>query len=280
MHIDSFFACSNPHLENAEFVIFGIPYDATQSFKPGSRFAPNAIREASWNLEEYSMYFNFNLFNAKICDAGNINVDGRFDSIMERVSQFLKNVKGVPIALGGEHTISYACVKDLRDACYVVFDAHMDLRDEFDGDKFNHACTVRRIHDKLKAGEVDGIIQIGIRSGTKEERVFAESEGIDVFYSWEVLENGIEQVIKRVEEYDKIYLSVDMDAFDPAFAPGVSTPEPFGLYPIHLLKFLKEVSDRIIGMDVVEVVPDTSKVTQTLAAKIVSEFIAAKSVSL
>jgi agmatinase len=276
MHIDSFFACANSHLEDAEFVIFGIPYDATQSFKSGSRFAPNAIREASWNIEDYSMYFDCSLQNTRICDAGNINTEGGFYSLIDRVLRFLERVYGTPIALGGEHTISYACVKELKDACYVVFDAHFDLRNELDESRFNHACTVRRIYE---LGKIDGIVQIGVRSGAREERVFAEKEGIDVYYSWDVLEKGIEWITKRLD-YNKIYLSLDMDVFDPAFAPGVSAPEPFGIYPMHLLRFLGEISERIVGMDVAEVVPDSEKVTQTLAAKIVSEFIAAKSISL
>jgi agmatinase len=276
MHIDSFFACANSHLEDAEFVIFGIPYDATQSFKPGSRFAPNAIREASWSIEEYSVYFDYSFTNARICDAGNINTDGDFYSIIDRVSRFLERVGSIPIALGGEHTISYACVKELKDACYVVFDAHFDLREEFDQGKFNHACITRRVYEKLDAGEIENIVQIGVRSGTREEKEFAERR-IDVYYSWDILENGIEWIAKRLDKYDKIYLSLDMDVFDPAFAPGVSTLEPFGIYPIHLLKFLDEISARVIGMDITEVVPDSNKVTQTLAAKIVYEFIAAKS---
>jgi agmatinase len=276
MRVDSYFSCSNSRLEDAEFVIFGVPYDATQSFKSGSRFAPNAIREASWNLEGYSMYFDFNLANARICDAGNINTDGDFYSITGRISHFLDRVKSNTIAIGGEHTISYACVRRRNDICYVVFDAHFDLRDEFDGSRFNHACITRRIYEKLEAGEIDSIVQIGVRSGTLEERNFAEQKGIDVYYSWEVIDNGIGWVIKQLEEFDEIYLSIDMDVFDPAFAPGVAAPEPFGIHPIHLLRFLDDMSQRICGMDVVEVIPDNNKITQMLAAKIITEYIAAK----
>jgi|Deesub1362B_J571_1020462.scaffolds.fasta_scaffold00511_5 agmatinase len=276
MHIDSYFSCNNSRLEDAEFVIFGIPYDASQSFKSGSRFAPNAIREASWNIEDYSMYFDFNLDTARICDAGNINTDGDFYSIAGRVSDFLSRLMADTVALGGEHTISYACLRDRKDVCYVVFDAHFDLRDEFDGDRFNHACTSRRIYDKLQSGDIDGLVQIGVRSGTSEERHFAEGSEIEVYYSWEVIDNGIGWVIKELEDFEEIYLSIDMDVFDPAFAPGVATPEPFGIHPIHLLRFLDDLSDRIIGIDIVEVIPDSNKVTQMLAAKIVTEYIASR----
>ena len=274
MHIDSYFSSSNSHLEDADFVIFGIPYDGTQTYKSGSRFAPNAIREASWNLEDYSMYFDYSLDDVSICDAGNVNTDGDFYSLVGKVSHFMDRSSGIKIAIGGEHTVSYACVRRMKDVCYVVFDAHFDLRDEFDGNRFNHACNTRRVYEKLEEEEIDGIVQIGVRSGTIEERDFAEDNGIEVYYAWEVIDSGIGWIIKQLDRFDKIYLSIDMDAFDPAFAPGVATPEPFGIHPIHLLRFLDDMSSKIVGMDIVEVVPDSNKITQMLAAKIINEFIA------
>ncbi len=271
MHIDSFFAFHNSNLEDAEFVIFGIPYDATQSFKPGSRFAPNAIREASWNLESYSPFFDFDLEFARICDAGNVNVDGRFEDIVERVSDFLKGMRGkIPVALGGEHTVTYAVLKGLKleDFVYLVFDAHFDLREEFDGSGFNHACTTRRVFE-LGAD----VVIVGVRSGTKEELEFAKAEGIRYFHPWIDGKKVISELRRIVGDRD-VYLSIDVDAFDPAFAPGVSTPEPFGLNPAIMLEVFDVLGDRVVGMDVVEVVPDQNKITQTLAAKLIVEFIA------
>jgi len=265
MHIDSYFSLSNSDFNDAEFVILGIPYDSTQSFIPGSRFLPNAVREASWNLESYSIVFDCNLDNVKICDAGNINVDGTFDDIVERVEKFYRKLEALPIAIGGEHTISYACSKNFKSA-YVAFDAHFDLRDTFDGNKFNHACTIRRIHE-----EIEDIVLIGVRSGTPLERKFAE-ENVKVFYALDVLENGVDWVVDNLD-YDCIYLSLDMDVFDPAFA-SVSTPEPFGLHPMQFLQFLKKFNGKIVGFDVVEAIPDSEKRTQTLVAKIIFEFIA------
>ncbi|MBO8181580.1 MAG: agmatinase [Archaeoglobus sp.] len=279
MHIDSYFSLSNSTLDKAEYVIFGIPYDATQSFKPGSRFAPNAIREASWNLESYSMYFDFDLSFSKIYDAGNINVDGDFSQIQERTSDFLSKTKAFPIALGGEHTISFACLQNFRNVCYLTLDAHLDLRDEFDGSRFNHACTVRRVYERYEKGDIERVIQLGVRSGTAEERDFARKKGIEVYYAWDLMED-IDWVFRRLENYDRIYLSLDMDVFDPSYAPGVSTPEPFGLNPIHFLRLVEELADRIVGFDLVEVVPDSNKITQTLAAKLVCELISAIESSL
>ncbi len=274
MHIDSFFAISNSDFEDAEYVIFGIPFDGTQSFKSGSRFAPTAIREASWNMEDYSVYFDLSFDEVKVCDAGNINVDGSVEEVMGKVTKFFRKIKAVPVAIGGEHSISYMVVRNMSNFCYLVFDAHFDLRDSFDGNPYNHACNTRRIQEL----GVD-IIQVGVRSGTREERTFAEEKGIEVFYSWQILENGVDDVIDALEDYRNIYLSIDIDAFDPSFAPGVSTPEPFGLHPIHLLKVIEEIGGRIIGFDVVEVIPDSEKITQSLAAKLICEVIAARSVS-
>ncbi|MCX8172458.1 MAG: agmatinase [Archaeoglobaceae archaeon] len=269
MHIDNYFSISNSSLEGAEFVIYGIPYDATQSFRPGSRFAPNAIREASWNLEPFSNFFFFDLSIAKVCDAGNINCDGTFEEIGKRIDYFLGKISGIPIAIGGEHSISCLSTKKFKNSCFLVFDAHFDLRDEFNGNRFNHACTMRRIFEY----GFDVVI-VGVRSGCKEERTFADRNGIKYIFSWDL--KSFKDFEKFVCEYSRIYLSIDMDAFDPSFAPGVSTPEPFGISPKILLELFSEMSDRLVALDIVEVVPDENRITQTLAAKLIFEFIAGK----
>lgn len=269
MHIDSFLSISNSKLEDADYVVYGIPYDATQSFKPGSRFAPNAIREASWNLESYSQFFSFDLSVAKICDIGNVFCDGSLEEIEHRVEQLLQKIGGIPIALGGEHSISVLTTKKFKGACFLVFDAHFDLRDEFDGSRFNHACTMRRVFENGFE-----VVVVGVRSGCKEEREFADRNGIEYRFSWEI--KSPSDILELLEGRKKIYLSIDMDAFDPCFAPGVSTPEPFGLNPSVLLPILSEIAERTVAMDIVEVVPDENKITQTLSARLIFEFISAR----
>lgn len=270
MHIDNFFALSNSSVSEADYVIFGIPYDATQSFRTGSRFAPNAIREASWNLESYSLYFDYDLEFVRVADGGNVNCDGTFEEISENVSRFLEKIRGIPIAMGGEHTISYMIARNLEDFVYLVFDAHFDLRESFDSNPFNHACTTRRVMELA-----DEVIIAGVRSGTKEERKFAENAGLEVHYSWDLIDYGFDDLLDTLENKDRIYLSLDMDVFDPCYAPGVSAPEPFGISPLDLLRVLEEISDKVIAFDVVEVIPDDLKITQTLAAEMIFEFIAA-----
>ncbi len=272
MHIDSHFSLSNSDLEDADFVVFGIPYDKSQSFIPGSRFAPNAVRVASWNLESYSSIFDFDLDFVKVCDAGNVNVDGDFVTVLKNVEDFLSNLKGLPIAIGGEHTVSYAVVKPLkRDFCYLVVDAHLDLRDSFDNDPFNHACTCRRISEL----GLD-IVYLGVRSYTREELEYARDMNFKVFKPFDLKFDEVRDVL---DTYDKIYLSIDFDGFDPSFAPGVSTPEPFGLNPWMIVEIFREFSDRIVGMDLVEIVPDRSYVTPMLGARLIFEFIASKALS-
>ncbi len=267
MHIDSYFSLSNSDIERADYVIFGIPYDATQTYKPGSRFAPSAIREASWNLEEFSMYFQFEFEKTKICDIGNVNCDGNFEEISKKIQDVLAGIKGVPIAIGGEHTITSAIAKKFSKTLFLILDAHFDLREEFDGNKYNHACTTRRI---LETG--NDVFIVGVRSGTSEELKFAK-DNLNFVFSWDY---DLKKIIDVAQSWDKIYISLDMDVFDPAFAPGVSTPEPFGLKPIEILKLLEVVAENSVGLDVVEVVPDSERITQTLAAKLILEYIAAR----
>ncbi len=278
MHIDSYFSLSNTKFEDADFIIFGIPYDSTQSFIPGSRFAPNAIREASWNLEEYSLFFNSDLSLARVCDAGNINVDGGFKNVVDNTADFFKDIdlkRQIPIGLGGEHTITYAILNaiknrmDVRSIYYIVFDAHFDLRNSFDNNRFNHACITRRIFEM----GIENIIQVGVRSGIKEEVDFARRNGITFYYSWEVSKMLIRK-IRRTVGNCAVYLSIDLDVFDPAYV-NVSTPEPFGLDPKILLYFFKTF-DNIFAIDIVEAIPDFNKKTQMLVAKIVFEFIASR----
>ncbi|ADB58160.1 agmatinase [Archaeoglobus profundus] len=273
MHIDSFFSLSNSDLDSAEFVVAGIPYDRSQSFLPGSRFAPNAIRIASWNLESYSSIFDVDLDLLRICDAGNINVDGDFNVVLKNVENFVSKVKDkVLISLGGEHTVSYAVVRALgNDFCYLVIDAHLDLRESFDNDPYNHACTCRRISEL----GID-IIYLGARSYTKEELEFARYKNFKIFKPFNFKIDELEDVLSS---YDKVYLSIDVDGFDPSFAPGVSTPEPFGLNPTITLEIFRRFSEKIVAMDLVEVVPDDNYVTPMLCARIIFEFLASKSLS-
>jgi agmatinase len=256
------FADAEESYEDAKFVIFGIPYeDAEMSFRKGASFAPEHIRYESWNYESYDLRNNFDLSKAKINDAGNF-------SLLEG-KKFLNKVISegkIPIIMGGAHSISPFILPG--DAGVVILDAHLDFREEYLGDKNSHACAARRIFEKVGK---ENIISFGIRSACREEIEDAKKIGFKHFYAWDFKSQMAEEI-----KFDKIFLSIDMDVFDPCFAPGVSNPEPFGL-GYEIFDFIKIISKKVIAMDIVEVCPpyDDGR-TSLLAARIIRDFISFK----
>ncbi|MFQ6059923.1 MAG: agmatinase [Thermoplasmata archaeon] len=274
------FADANATLEEARFAIFGVPFDRTSSFRSGSALAPNEIRHASHNFESYMFEHGENIESTKLCDLGNL---GDYESTAEMLAALEGFAKGIveggriPLILGGEHSISSAIVNCFKDIGVIVLDAHLDFRDEYEGDRNSHACAVRRISDIVK---VANVVPIGIRSLSKEEKMSAEELGLRFISGYEFLRGGdmqeaVERALSWVEK-DRIYLSLDMDVIDPGFAPGVSNPEPFGLSPIEIKNCITCLADKLVGFDVVEVCPpfDNGN-TSALAARLVREVIAA-----
>lgn len=273
-----FFLCATENYQASTIVLAGIPMDFTVSFKPGSRFAPSKIREVSIELEEYSIYQDKSLYDKTFCDMGDLELPfGNIEKSIETIYQFackLFEERKVPIFLGGEHLISFPLIKAAANSTdeelYVLhFDAHADMREEYLGEKFSHATVMRRV------GELIGfknIYQFGIRSGSKEEIEFAKkNSNLYLVDKW----GKIDDVIKNLKG-KKVYLSIDIDVFDPAFAPGTGTPEPGGIPSSDFFDILLKLKDLyIIGADIVEVAPyyDISDRTALLAAKIVRELI-------
>ncbi|MBC7081197.1 MAG: agmatinase [Thermoplasmatales archaeon] len=253
------FADAENSYEDAKFVIIGIPYeDAEMSFRKGTSFAPDHIRYESWNYESYDLRNNFDLSTAKINDAGNFGLDeGR-----KFVNKVISDGK-IPIIVGGAHSISPSILPD--ETGVVILDAHLDFREEYLGDKNSHACAARRIFERVGK---EKIVSFGIRSACKEEIGDAKKLGLKHFYAWEFKAGMAENI-----DFDKIFLSIDMDVFDPCFAPGVSNPEPFGL-GYEIFDFIKIISKKVLAMDVVEVCPpyDDGRAS-LLAARIIRDFI-------
>lgn len=274
------FADANSDYEKARYVICGAPFDATSSFRLGSRLAPDEMRSASYNFETYSSFFDFDLDETDIHDAGNLEVADNIDDTLSLLSipakKFIKDGK-IPVMLGGEHSLSYpfveACKNKYPDLGFVVLDAHMDLREEFHGEKNSHACISRHVLDLTKK-----YVSIGIRSGTREEYDYVRENKIRMFSSEDVFSMGIEKVISQIREYIKgpVYLSIDMDAIDPAYAPALGTPEPYGLTPRDVRAVISCLAPDIVGFDLVEIAPAyDSGGTAVLGAKLVRDFIAA-----
>ena len=279
------FADADAKLENAEYVVVGLPFDCTASFRSGSRDGPDAIRLASFNFESYNHYYDVDLAELAICDLGNMDLGAdpgyAEETIKEGIALLPK--EAIPIFLGGEHSITPPIVESLArrftpgSLGVLVLDAHLDLRAQYGCTRYSHACASRRILEKKGVG---AYASIGIRSGSKEEFTFAKDNGIPYFTSLDVLEKGIDYMLDRAMEglkCERLYLSIDLDALDPSFAPAVGNPEPFGLTAWDVKKVIERAAPKAIGLDINELTPVYDRgETALLAARLAREFIAAK----
>lgn len=274
------FADASSTLDDSDFAIFGVPFDGTSSFRSGTAQAPERIREASHNFETFKFEHGEDMESIRYCDLGDLEEFENVDLMMQGVEAFSSDLvrkNKFPIALGGEHSISPAIVKSFEDIGVISLDAHLDFRNEYEGEKNSHACSTRRISDSVG---VEGVVPIGVRSMSKEESKDAEELGLRfissyAFYKDPNMEETVERALKWMGR-EKIYLTLDMDVFDPAYAPGISNPEPFGLEPIEIKRCINHLADRLVGFDVVEVSPpfDNGN-TSALAARLVREVIMA-----
>ncbi len=260
--------------------IFGVNYDGTCSFKPGARFGPEAIRQVSSCLETYCPNLNKDLEDILYVDFGSILIDKNDSkSVIESVksaTNFLINKRLSPIMLGGEHSITTgaieALVKKYPDLILVQLDAHADLRESYIGNKHSHACTMKRCLEVLTEKK---IFQVGIRSGTKEE--------FQIMHNNNQLVNfcpggNAQQLRQALLPYSKcpIYLTIDLDWFDPSLLAGTGTPEPGGFFWNDFEEILKTLRGfRIVASDIVELSPeiDKSGVSSIVAAKVLRSLI-------
>ena len=250
--------------------LFGVPYDGTTSFRPGTRFGPAAIREVSNGLETYCPQLNLDLEDLSFADLGAVDIPfGAPEPVVALVREATTAVlsQGLkPLMLGGEHSISSGAVAAVAerypDLLLVQLDAHADLRDEWLGARHSHACAMRRCLEVLPSGD---LLQLAIRSGTKEEFSELQRTGRRMA-SVAALGEALASAQGR-----PIYLTVDLDWFDPAVLPGTGTPEPGG-YRWGDFAELVEVlrPHHLVAADVVELAPqlDGSGVSSVLAAKV------------
>jgi agmatinase len=269
-----FFATSS--YEDSRYVVFGVPFDKTCTFKKGTRYGPSGIRDASHDFEMYAFDYRLDLGDAKVHDAGDLPVsDLSSEEMLKTVREFSKKVVKdgkFPILLGGEHSVSPGCATEFDDIGVLGIDAHADYRDEYLGNKNNHACAMRRMVDKF--GE-ENVMWIAVRSLARAEHE-SSAKLID---SLTILRNGIDWTISQIEERlpnKRIYLSLDIDGIDPAYAPGTGTPEPFGITPFDVKRIIDALSPRLVGFDVVEVSPPLDNgITEILAARLITSVIGA-----
>jgi len=279
MNFPDYFADAESTFDEADFIIFGAPYDKTSSFRNGARKAPKEIRQASWNFETYNIQTRIDLRDIKFHDYGDLNIENdKPGKMIEKVYAFSKQVlekNKFPIAIGGEHSITPGIVKAFpSDIAVLSLDAHIDYRNKYENEKFNHACVIRRISDYI---DIKNIAVLGLRSAEKEEFEEANKNGLFYLDSYKINDEDIISPLKKVKDYlgeKKIYLTLDIDVIDPAYAPATSTPEPFGLNPLDIIKTIDFFASQLVGFDIVEVCPEYDKgETSILAAKIVRHLI-------
>lgn len=252
--------------------LLGAPFDSTTSYRPGSRFGPGAIRDASYGLETFSPAQNADLEDCSFTDRGDLELPFGDPvpalALIEQATREILSEGKIPFLLGGEHLVSLGAIRAAADAfgdlMVIHLDAHADLRDDYLGQKLSHATVMRRVCDLVGP---ERIRQIGIRSCTRQEHGLA----VD-------LASLPEQIAMRTGQRP-CYLTCDLDILDPSVLPGTGTPEPGGLTFQELVAILISIMTRcrVVGLDVVELAPqlDPSGVSAVVAAKVVRECIIA-----
>jgi agmatinase len=258
------FAAADDGYEAAEFVVFGVPLEATSSFRKGSSFAPTRIREASLSFEGYVHDADTDLRDVPVHDYGDVDTWNDAGETVEFVAGVVGDASDdgkTPVLLGGEHTVSVAGFRGTDPSSVVVFDAHLDLKDEFEGDAYSHACVARRA-----AEEGHDVHVVGAREGSQKE--------------WEYAKNTENIHARSLEEFlaaevEAPYVSVDLDILDPGYAPGVGTPVPYGVAPAELREAVCSLAPHAVGFDVVEACPAYgSGEAEFMAASLVRDFLA------
>ncbi len=268
--------------DRARYIVLGFPYDRTSTYRSGSALAPTAIREASANVETYSLRSNIDIEDVEICDVGDLNV---VDDVLETLRRLELSVRDiheagkVPLVIGGEHTLTYGSVRALKgDIAVVDFDAHLDLRDEYMGEKLSHTTYMRRLAEEIGP---DRIVEVGTRAVSREELEFAKDTGVTFYSVYEVRKQGaarISQLINsKLSKFKTLYITVDLDVLDPAYAPGVGNPEGDGLETFTVIDILEGIVSRnLVGLDLVEVCPNYDNgTTAAQAVRILFEILAA-----
>ena len=250
--------------------LFGVPYDGTTSFRPGTRFGPAAIREVSNGLETYCPQLDRDLDDLAFADLGAVDIPfGAPEPVVEAVRESTEAVLNLglrPLMLGGEHSISSGAVAAVAaqypDMVMVQLDAHADLRDSWLGSRYSHACAMRRCLEVLPSQQ---LFQLAIRSGTRTEFEELRSSGRLI------ADIGALAAVLDPLQGRPMYLTVDLDWFDPSVLPGTGTPEPGGFFWPDFAELVAVLQQhRLVAADVVELAPqlDPSGVSSVLAAKV------------
>jgi len=264
--------------EEASYVIVGVPFDVTSTYRTGARFAPLAIREASLNIETYSFHSGIDVEDLRLHDSGDLHVTSDAEETLKRLENVTKEVldaKKIPVLIGGEHTVTLGATRAVgKNFAILSFDAHLDLRNEYMNLKTSHTTFMRRINEQVQPKK---IVEIGTRAVCREELDYAKKTGVNYVTVQQIRNNGVEKTTEKIDRLltgiKQTYLTIDMDVLDPAFAPAVQNPEPDGLCSRTFYELLSRLCDRrVVALDVVEVAPNYDNgVTAIQAAKTIFE---------
>ncbi len=258
--------------DGAEYILFGAPLDKTSSNRKGTRFGPGAVRKESTYLDTYSQRTGLDWDDLSLADIGDVDCSS-IDSCLTDIEDVIKTHDAVPFMLGGEHLITLGALRATKPDLVVVYDAHLDLRDELFGDRMSHATYLRRGYEELgyKA------IILGARALSVDEVEYAGSnDDLSYITSLDIAKgktDAVGMVNELIEKASKVYISIDLDVLDPAYAPAVGNPHPEGLSTTQLMDLISgTMSKKFVGFDLNEVYPhyDTGN-TATTAAYIVME---------
>ena len=274
--LQPFLDTATPYRE-ARIAIAGAPLDLTGSYRGGTRFAPEAIRQASQYMDTYSPRTGLDMDDLSFTDLGNLKLSEDVEASLSVLKEAVKSIHGsgrTPLLLGGEHTVTLGALRALKPDLVVDFDAHLDLRDRLMGLDLSHATFMRRAMEEFDFK----LVVLGSRALSREELDFVEEhqDRISLVSSAE-LRKGVEPSLEAVrgwlEDASSVYLSIDMDVLDPSVAPAVGNPSPEGIDVTRLLDALSLlVDERLLGFDLTEVSPRyDSGLTATQAAYIVLE---------
>lgn len=274
-NVQTFIGCDKEYTES-NIVIFGVPFDGTTSFRPGTRFGPSAIRNESFGIETYSPYQDKDLSEINAFDCGDLDLPfGNTKKVLEIVenqSEQILNDGKLPVMLGGEHLITLASVtatqKKYPDLHIIHFDAHTDLRDEYMGEELSHSTVMKRVWEKVGDNK---IYQFGIRSGEKYEFEFAKEHTFMQKFNF----NGFDDVVEKLKD-KPVYFSLDLDVLDPSIFSGTGTPEAGGVTFSELISAILKLKElNVVACDINELAPmyDQSGVSTAVACKVLREIL-------
>ena len=276
-NVQTFIGCDTSY-ENAKTVLFGAPFDSTASFRPGARFAPQAMRAESAGIETFSPYRNRDLSDAAVFDAGDLELPfGNASRALDEIERFCSRVLAdgkTPAMIGGEHLVTLGAVraaaKKYPNLAVIHFDAHADMRDDYIGEKLSHATVIRRVWEIVGDGSV---FQFGIRSGCKEEFEWGRERVSTERFGAAGLRGKTEKLKGR-----PVYVTIDLDVLDPSEFPGTGTPEAGGFSFVELLEAVGACAGlNITGFDLCELSPhyDASGISTAAACKTLRETLTA-----